>query len=327
MDDGREYGTWPDAVTAERLLHVVAAGDRPADTGVLREAADARVRTLLRLLTAASGDAEIDPGREQAALAAFRAARRAGGARQGRRLVVSGRSVKVLAGGLAAVFAVSGVAVAAGTGVLPGPFRGGAFHAGPLTAGGAAGSGEGPSAGPETEPAATLPPAPAPSPTADGPGSPGHHHGDPHTPHHFGVPKPSDRTHKAAVRALCRSYTEAVRHGGHADPRLVVRLQREAGRKDRIAAYCRRLLTHGQEGANRPANLAASAPPVTPRPTAPEPTTPSSPTASPSTLPTPTTTSTTSAATSPTPTTTRHGQGKDKGGGEKTTHGSATTVK
>jgi hypothetical protein len=324
MDDGREYGTWPDAVTAELLLHVAATGDRPADTAVLRDAADARFRTLLRLLTAASRDAETDPGREEAAVAAFRAARRAGGARQGRRLVVSGRSVKVLAGGLAAVFVVSGVAVAAGTGVLPGPFRGGAFHAGPLTAGGAAGSGEGPSAGPETVLSATPPPGPAPSPTADGPGSPGHHHGDPRTPHHFGVPKPSDRTHKSAVRALCRSYTEAVRHGGHADPWLVVRLQREAGRKDRIAAYCRRLLTHGQEGANRPANLAASVPPVTPRTSTAEPTTPSSPTASPSTLPT---TSTTSATTSPTPTptTTRHGQGK--GGGEKTTHGSAATVK
>ncbi|MFJ4408752.1 hypothetical protein [Streptomyces sp. NPDC088910] len=248
MDDGRDVGTWPDPVTAERLLSVVTKGECPAEPGTLHEVADARFFTLLRLLTAASGDTEVDPEREQAALAAFRAARRTGGADEGRRLVVSGRSAKALAGGLVAVFAVSGVAVAAGTGVLPGPFRGGAFHAGPLAAGGAGGTADGPGA---AVPRTTSPPAPgtdaprgaSPSPTGD---DGGHRHGDPRAPHHPGPYKPSDRNHQAVLKALCRGYTQATRHGGHADPWLVARLQGEAGRKERIADYCRRVLAHGQ---------------------------------------------------------------------------------
>jgi hypothetical protein len=311
MDYGRDHGTWPDPVTAERLLRVVGAEDFPAGFDVLQDVADTRFSALLRLLTAASRGAEVDPEREQAALIAFRAARRGGRARRGRRLVMPGRSAKALAGGLAAVFAVSGVTVAAGAGVLPGPFRGGAFHAGPLTSG-AAGPDEGAVGSPTAVPAATFPPpsglSPAPGgdiPRGTAPRSAddgaGRGRGDPRLPHHPGVPTSSDRNHQAVVRALCRSYTQATRYGGHADPWLVARLEREAGRKDRIAAYCRRLLTYGPEGADVPTNPVPSAttrPPATSEPArsvSPVPS-PSLPTATATAMPMPTATST------PTPT-------------------------
>ncbi|SFE10297.1 hypothetical protein SAMN05216251_101517 [Actinacidiphila alni] len=299
MDDAREDGGWPDPATAERLLRATAAADRPADDpGVLGEIADARFFALLRLLSTAAKGAELDADREQAAVVAFRAARRTGGARQGRRLVLSGRSAKVLAGGLAAVFAVGGVAVAAGTGVLPGPFRGGAFHAGPLTAGGTAGADEGTGA-PTSVPATTAPPAPegdaprddVPDPADDGHG---HRHGDTRGPHRFGPPQAPDHSRRAAVRALCRGYTEATRHGGHADPWLTARLQREAGRKDRIAAYCRRLLAHGRSGDNGPGETGGPGPSMPPasgtgKPTDPATSEPAAtPTSSPSSSPSPT---------------------------------------
>lgn len=316
MDDGHDLGTWPDPATAERLLRVIAPGGCPADPGALQEVADARVFALLRLLTAAARGGDVDPEREQAALAAFRAARRAGGARQGRRLVVSGRSAKALAGGLAAVFAVSGVAVAAGTGVLPGPFRGGAFHAGPLAAGGTAGSADGPAA---AVPQSTLPPAPGPDashsaapPPADD--ESGHHHGDPRTPHHPGTHKPSEKNHQATVKALCRSYTAATRRGGHIDPWLIVRLQGEAGRKDRIADYCRGLLAHRHDDPGATTN------PLDPAGSN-GPTAPTTPTAS-STYAPPSPSATTTDSASDSADSPAQGQGE-----ENATHDRGTTVK
>jgi len=114
---------WLDDDAAERLL--------------LGEAADARAEPLTRLLAAAGTPAAVDPAREEAALAAFRAAgeevpfvagrgsrgrprssRRRG---DGKRRVA--RSVRAIAGAMVVTAALGGVAVAAGA--LPSPFAGG----------------------------------------------------------------------------------------------------------------------------------------------------------------------------------------------------------
>lgn len=144
MDRTTARGAWPDPERVERLL----AG-APADP---RDPGDIRFTAVVRLLAAESGPAaRPDPGREAAAVTAFRVAR---DRRQG-----SVRSARALAGGLVAVFTLGGFAVvASGLGVLPAPFRGG-VHAGPLPtetdAGGETGtaitSETGTDAGPATE--------------------------------------------------------------------------------------------------------------------------------------------------------------------------------
>jgi hypothetical protein len=223
---------WPDDERAERLLD-----GGPADS---RDAADARFTAVVRLLTAAVHDGVLDPARELAALTAFRAARASMREDTGARSARSAWSSRALAGGAAAAFALGGVAVAAGTGALPGPFRARTVHAGALPAG--------------TLPASdrtTAPPAPGPTasfvPTAD--------------PLAAAVPPPpSDRTARA-LRAMCRTYEEAVRQGRDPDKKVVAQLRRAAGRKDRVPAYCLTLLAAppvGGPSASGPATLRPS---------------------------------------------------------------------
>lgn len=257
MDDGRDGGGWPDPATAERLLRSAGGGRcRAADPDPDPDPADARSVALLRLLAAAARGGAVDPGREQAAVAAFRVAvvgarvrrgpLRTGQLRAGR-LRAGRRSVKALAGGLAAFVAVSGVAVAAGTGVLPGPFRGGAFHAGPLSAGGSGGSADGPAVpaphttrGPAPDPLRTADPAPSGSARPDT--GPGHSSADPRPPHRPTAATPPKRPRPSTVRALCRRYAKAVGKGRKPDARVLDRLRLAAGGEGRIADYCRRVL-------------------------------------------------------------------------------------
>lgn len=147
---GRQAG-WPDAATAERLL-------RGTDTP---DPADRRAAALAGLLAAASAPADLDPAREAAAVAAFRAARdegalTAGGRDRGRAddwrpggLRHLARSAKAVTGALIATVALGGVAVAAAVGALPIPFGGGASGPAPVHSGSGArpgSTGPGPSA-------------------------------------------------------------------------------------------------------------------------------------------------------------------------------------
>jgi hypothetical protein len=215
---GQKPGAGRPATDVERLVNAVAAGTEE----------DPRWSALLQVLSAAARGAAVDPEREQAAVIAYRAAKAAGPTRRqrARRRRRSRRSVRALAGGLAAVFALCGVAVAAvaaGSGVLPD--RGHAAHGGPPPA-------------PRTVPRA------APAPTGSAPA--GAHRPAPRTPAATGRPPahpwtavpPRDRP-PVTARRLCRVYLAAVRDGRMPAAQLTARLQREAGSSHRIAAYCR----------------------------------------------------------------------------------------
>ncbi|CAG7656119.1 hypothetical protein [Actinacidiphila bryophytorum] len=215
MGGGKDSGT-----DVERLVGRVAAGAED----------DPRWSALLRVLTAASRGADLDPDREQAAVRAFRAAantRPARGVRNRRR---PPRSARALAGGLAAVLALCGVAVAAGAGVLPA--RSHTAHGGPPPA---------PVARTATAPApaspapdATRRPAPAQPPGAD------------RTP---GTVQPSPRGTRTPVppraKAMCRAYLAAASDGRRTAVEPDERLRRAAGGSRRVAAYCRALLSGG----------------------------------------------------------------------------------
>lgn len=221
MRGGNEPGRRRKPTDIERLVSGAAAG----------EEGDPRWSALLRALTAAARGAAVDPGREQAAVIAFRdatAARSARARRHGRSLW----SVRALAGGLAAVFALCGVAVAAGA-VLPN--RGHTAHSGappapvaPTTAPSSTGTAPGTLPAP-VHPAPSAPSAPTASTTAASP------------PGHTRSTGPRSRP-PTAVRAMCRVYLTALKDGRKPGPRLTARLRSEAGGRRRIAAYCRPLL-------------------------------------------------------------------------------------
>ncbi|MEU1617561.1 hypothetical protein ABZ479_09690 [Streptomyces sp. NPDC005722] len=227
-----------DAALAERLLD----GD-PAAAG------DGRADALARLLTAAAAPLPGDPERERAALTAFREARAvtSGGHGRGRaRGVRSGRRTRAAVGGLVAVFALGGVAVAAQSGSLPGP-----FHSG--------------TAGPRP-----VSPAPSPSnPTGSGGGtrtaSPRGPQGGgagatPTTPDaashgpHASVPPLAAPT-DAGLKGLCQAYVKAAEHHKSVNASTLARLERAAGSAAAVPAHCARL---------------TGAPEVTPPPVRPE---------------------------------------------------------
>src|SRR5690242_7279501 len=110
MTDSREHDDWMDTALVERLLD-----------GAPVEDADGRATRVARLLAAASAPLPADPARERMVLAAYRQAQEAGTTR--RRPSALGRRARVVAGGLAAVLALGGVAVAAQSGTLPNPFH------------------------------------------------------------------------------------------------------------------------------------------------------------------------------------------------------------
>ncbi|MFJ9415822.1 hypothetical protein ACIRPT_16830 [Streptomyces sp. NPDC101227] len=270
---------WLDNDAAERLLRgdAVSApdGDGARELQQLLDAAAA----------AAAGPAQSAelPG-EAAAMAAFRRAQHGSGARP-RRRVTAGRvpdSRTTRPGGVAertrlarpfrrgfavalAVCAIGGVAVAAGTGVLPTPFRGGGDPepAASVSAAETPGTLESPPSGTETDgPASRLPsgspgsgksrrpetPAPGGShggspPATTGPGrgnggEDGSGQGD------DGKNKPGKESRKRLILTLCREYESGK---GGMDPLTRRRLERAAGGAEKVHAFCRKYLA-GQGG-------------------------------------------------------------------------------
>ncbi|MEU5112545.1 hypothetical protein AB0G64_13675 [Streptomyces longwoodensis] len=248
---------WLDGEAAERLLR----GESPDDAvpPAAREQAERLSRTLDALSASLTGSAAADPAParapalgdrsgelpgEAAALAAFRAAR-AEPAGTGSGLVRIGRpgqrgtarssrrhTVRL---GLAAaliVGTVGGVAVAAGTGVLPEPFGG----AGPEPATSVSAT-----PGPGDHPDPTPSPRAGDSATVDGseggtvagPAEPGSAHGTP-----------------PEVAAACR----AVRQGRTLNPVLRHTLENRAGGPSRITAYCTDLLEEQKGGSGKGKN-------------------------------------------------------------------------
>ncbi|MGW3014940.1 hypothetical protein [Streptomyces longwoodensis] len=249
---------WLDGEAAERLLR----GESPDDVvpPAAREQAERLSRTLDALSASLTGSGAAEPSSapaaipavgdpsgelpgEAAALAAFRAARAEPGVtgsglvrigRPGRRGTTrSSRRRHTVRLGLAAaliVGTVGGVAVAAGTGVLPEPFGG----AGPEPATSVSAATPGPGDHPDPTPS----PRAGDSATADGsdggtatgPAEPGSVHGTP-----------------PEVAAACR----AVRQGRTVNPVLRHTLENRAGGPSRITAYCTDLLEEEKGGSGK----------------------------------------------------------------------------
>ncbi|MFJ6524413.1 hypothetical protein ACIQMZ_03975 [Streptomyces longwoodensis] len=252
---------WLDGEAAERLLR----GESPDDAvpPAAREQAERLSRTLDALSASLTGSAAAEPASasapapasalgdrcgelpgEAAALAAFRAAReepagtgsglvrigrpgQRGTARSSRRHTVRlGLAAALIAG------TVGGVAVAAGTGVLPEPFGG----TGPEPATSVSAT-----PGPGDHPDPTPSPRAGDSATVDGseggtttgPAEPGSAHGTP-----------------PEVAAACR----AVRQGRTLNPVLRHTLENRAGGPSRITAYCTDLLEEQKGGSGKGKN-------------------------------------------------------------------------
>lgn len=224
MNNSREHDGWLDATVTEQLL----SGEAVAQD------ADGRVTDLARLLGLAAAPPAGNPEHEQAALAAFRQAvggqQLAGAVRRTRRAL----PVKAVIAGVAAVFAVSGVAIAAQTGALPGPFHSRAATPRPETSaatapvdsghlsgthGSAPGTGL-PNTPPDTSPTSSHP---AVTTTPATPAAPG-------------------------VKGLCDSYDKAKQQGKALDPRSQAHLEQAAGSKEHVEAYCAQLIGTGGAG-------------------------------------------------------------------------------
>ncbi|MCX4995516.1 hypothetical protein [Streptomyces longwoodensis] len=252
---------WLDGEAAERLLR----GESPDDAvpSAAREQAERLSRTLDALSASLTGSAAAEPASasapapasalgdrcgelpgEAAALAAFRAAReepagtgsglvrigrpgQRGTARSSRRHTVRlGLAAALIAG------TVGGVAVAAGTGVLPEPFGG----TGPEPATSVSAT-----PGPGDHPDPTPSPRAGDSATVDGseggtttgPAEPGSAHGTP-----------------PEVAAACH----AVRQGRTLNPVLRHTLENRAGGPSRITAYCTDLLEEQKGGSGKGKN-------------------------------------------------------------------------
>jgi hypothetical protein len=221
MNSSREHDGWLDATATERLL-----SGEPVARG-----ADGRVSDLDRVLRAAAEPLAGDPEHERAALAAFRqtvAARPAVAEDRPRRTRCPRRTLPVRAviAGVAAVFAVSGVAIAAQTGALPSPFRT-ATHAPrpqhPSAAPASRTTAPGTN-GPRTAPPSSHPSHPAPSTPPAKPAAPG-------------------------LKGLCQAHTKPARHGKPLDAHSRARLERAAGGPSHVAAYCAHLLGTDDKGA------------------------------------------------------------------------------
>ncbi len=268
---------WLDKDAAEQLLRgepVIGP-----DSGGARE-----LRQLLDAAAAAGGGAARKelPG-EDAALAAFRQARNGSAAR--RRKPVAGeqpvaahtlradlpertRLARPFRRGFAvalAACAIGGVAVAAGTGMLPTPFQGGGDPdpAASVSAAETPGTFDTQEPGPQTEgttehtPDATpgqgtTPPGGSPTPGGDNDGAATGTPGDRPGPEDTagagdnGDTPPDRDARQRYVERLCRAY-ESGDHGG-LDRRTIRRLERAAGGADKVHAFCRKYLRTHQDG-------------------------------------------------------------------------------
>ncbi|KUL37469.1 hypothetical protein ADL22_21140 [Streptomyces sp. NRRL F-4489] len=256
--------SWLDKDAAERLLRGEPVGSRVGDGA----------RELEQLLEAAAAagtglpETAPLPG-EEAALAAFRQARHGPAARP-RETARTARAAE--RAGLArpfrrgfavalAVCAISGIAVAAGTGVLPTPFEGGE----PAQPGATVTAAESPSLLDTERPAATTggtgrtPTPPGGRTTAPGATPPpGGSHGTtpaPGTPAPGGTPgdddghrsDPDGKDKKKPLLTLCKNYETG--NPGALDRDTLERLQAAAGGPGKVHAFCRQyLLTAGRPG-------------------------------------------------------------------------------
>ncbi|MFD3452725.1 hypothetical protein ACFWVC_11110 [Streptomyces sp. NPDC058691] len=230
MNDSREHEEWMDAALVERLLD----GDDVAQS-------DDRVADLARVLTAAAEPVPGNPEHERAALAAFREARDAyqeGAARtaswrpwrgrQGGQKTRRQRRLKAVIGGAAAVFVLGGVAIAAQTGtLLPGPLPSGPGT--PTRVPSATASGVGTATAHPHATSGSAPATASPRTSRRTSPAPTHPGGAPVTP-------PA-----AALKGLCESYVKAAAHGKSLESSSKARLERVAGGKGEVAAYCARL--------------------------------------------------------------------------------------
>ncbi|WP_435173509.1 hypothetical protein [Actinacidiphila sp. bgisy145] len=232
---------WLDARTAEQLL----------DAGPDASHDDPRAADLARLLASAVEEADSLPAGtngEQLALQAFRDARRrartpAGPGCRRARWRRASRPTKVLVGGIAAVSVLSGVAIAATTGTLPGPFRtGGGTPAESRSASAASPSaGASGAAGPQRpvpDPSATAPTASRPASTH--PAAPG-----------------ESTAAQPGLKGLCTSYLRAPQRGEHLDATAQRRLDAAAGGAAKVASYCAQLTGEHTPGRGRPTTAAS----------------------------------------------------------------------
>ncbi|MFE6690345.1 hypothetical protein ACFVFQ_28240 [Streptomyces sp. NPDC057743] len=261
--------SWLDKDAAERLLRGEPVGSQVGD--------GARELEQLLKAAAAAGSARPEsaalPG-EEAALAAFRRAGHGPGAHpsdsvggatlptvratRGNRLTERIGLARPFRRGFAvalAVCAISGIAVAAGTGVLPTP-----FHGSEPEPGASVSAAETPSTFETQEPATSTGdtnPSPAASPggrtpAPDSTPSPGDSHGTGRTP---GAPSPGASTpggdaaplpddgsgKKKVLLSVCKNYESGKR--GDLDRDTLRRLEAKAGGPGRVHAFCRQYLS------------------------------------------------------------------------------------
>ncbi|MGW3242160.1 hypothetical protein [Streptomyces sp. NPDC001070] len=221
MKDSRAHDDWMDAALAERLL------DAEPIAG-----ADGRADALARALAVAAAPLPGDPERERAALAAFREARDATSGDRGKRRARGARPtrrVKAVLGGLAAVFALGGVAVAAQSGTLPGPFHSGTDGPRPVAPAASSSAPAGPGAGRPTAP-------------PRGPQDPGGATPTPDAPRdaHGSVP-PLVPSADTGLKGLCQAYVRATEHDRTVNASALTRLEQAAGGSAAVPAYCARL--------------------------------------------------------------------------------------
>ncbi|MDX3236400.1 hypothetical protein PV392_12045 [Streptomyces sp. ME03-5709C] len=243
MKDSTEHDDWMDAALAERLLDGAAVQD-----------GDARAAGVARLLAAATAALPTDPERERMALAGYRQVREAGTARR-RRSALRPRA-RWVAGGLAAVFALGGVAFAAQSGTLPNPFHAPRTGPRPVSTGSAgsaapvAPTSPAPPAATTTAPTTTAPTSTPPSGLVTGRSS----GAPPTTPGPRTVPPGLT---EAERRGLCQAYAKAAGRGEAMDAARQSVLERAAGGKTSVAPYCERVL-----GSGAPAKSRVPAPPT-----------------------------------------------------------------
>ncbi|MBV1957098.1 hypothetical protein AB0A84_22575 [Streptomyces albidoflavus] len=248
-----EHHGWPTEDATERLLRGEHSGPADAPPDPPEAAA---LRAAFATLTA-PGPAEQAAAREEEAVAAFRTAHRETGAgvvRLGRPAPAPSRWGRPVRFGLAVAlggFMIGGVAMAAGAGVLPSPFRG-TENPAPAASVSADSSSPEVLVSPEPDPSEPASPTPpdSPSPPASSPGEPTPEE-DETDPPRSGTPTPERSPHpgrtpsrgggwdwEERTETACRAYEDGTMDAEHRR-----RLERLAkGGPGAIERFCRGVL-------------------------------------------------------------------------------------
>ncbi|MCK2143244.1 MULTISPECIES: hypothetical protein [unclassified Streptomyces] len=248
-----EHHGWPTEDATERLLRGEHSGPADAPPDPPEAAA---LRAAFATLTA-PGPAEQAAAREEEAVAAFRTAHRRTGAgvvRLGRPAPAPSRWGRPVRFGLAVAlggFMIGGVAMAAGAGVLPSPFRG-TENPAPAASVSADSSSPEVLVSPEPDPSEPASPTPpdSPSPPASSPGEPTPEE-DETDPPRSGTPTPERSPHpgrtpsrgggwdwEERTETACRAYEDGTMDAEHRR-----RLERLAkGGPGAIERFCRGVL-------------------------------------------------------------------------------------